>query len=129
MDFVTRGTRWGLSISARPRGTHVFPNPFADRPFARVNPSRTVTEATMTAIEWTNRLFRHGGARRMRCPLSTDSILRERLVSIGDDFPIEGGEGEPAFSVDGRALRTRSTLIVRDLRGNDLYGSPSGRST
>ena len=78
----------------------------------------------MTAIEWTNRLFRHGGAPEDAPPHVRRFMLRERLASIGDDFPIEDEEGEPAFSVDGRALRMRSTLIVRDLRGDDLYRIP-----
>ena len=46
--------------------------------------------------------------------------MRERLVSIGDDFWIEDSRGERAFKVDGKALRLRSTLVFEDASGNEL---------
>ena len=46
--------------------------------------------------------------------------MRQRLVSIGDDFNIENDRGERAFHVDGKALRLRSTLIFQDPMGNEL---------
>jgi uncharacterized protein YxjI len=36
--------------------------------------------------------------------------MREKLVSIGDDFWIENESGQKAFKVDGKALRVRQTL-------------------
>ena len=38
--------------------------------------------------------------------------MREKLLSIGDDFWIETEGGERAFKVDGKALRARSTFIL-----------------
>jgi uncharacterized protein YxjI len=46
--------------------------------------------------------------------------MREKLVSIGDDFWIEDGSGRRAFKVDGKALRVRDTLKFRDTSGNEL---------
>jgi len=47
--------------------------------------------------------------------------MRERLISIGDDYWIENGAGERKFFIDGKALRIRETLIIKDAQGNDLY--------
>jgi uncharacterized protein YxjI len=46
--------------------------------------------------------------------------MREKLVSIGDDFWIETNRGERAFKVNGKAVRLRSTLVFEDPRGNEL---------
>jgi uncharacterized protein YxjI len=46
--------------------------------------------------------------------------MRQRLVSIGDDFWIENDRGERVFKVDGKALRLRKTLIFEDAGGNEL---------
>ncbi len=35
--------------------------------------------------------------------------LRERLLSIGDDYWIENGQGQRSYKVDGKALRFRDT--------------------
>ena len=47
--------------------------------------------------------------------------MRQKMVSIGDDFWIENDRGEKVFNVDGKALRVRQTLIVEDARGTELY--------
>lgn len=47
--------------------------------------------------------------------------MRERIISIGDDYWIENEAGERAFFIDGKALRVRETLIIKDAQGNDLY--------
>jgi len=47
--------------------------------------------------------------------------MREKLVSIGDDFWIEDSAGKRAFKVDGKALRVRNTLIIQNTEGQDLY--------
>ncbi|HIH95047.1 TPA: hypothetical protein HA338_13865 [Methanosarcina acetivorans] len=47
--------------------------------------------------------------------------MHEKLVSIGDDYWIENEAGERAFYVDGKALRIRDTLIIKDVQGHDLY--------
>ena len=46
--------------------------------------------------------------------------MREKLVSIGDDFWIETDRGQRVFKVDGKALRVRDTLIFRGLDGAEL---------
>jgi uncharacterized protein YxjI len=40
--------------------------------------------------------------------------VREQLMSIGDDYWIENESGQRAFKVDGKALRARETLVLRD---------------
>ena len=46
--------------------------------------------------------------------------MREKMVSIGDDYWIEDAQGQKAFKVDGKALRVRDTLLFKDRHGNDL---------
>ena len=46
--------------------------------------------------------------------------MREKLVSIGDDFWIENEQGQKTFKVDGKALRVRDTLKFKDRNGNTL---------
>jgi uncharacterized protein YxjI len=46
--------------------------------------------------------------------------MRQRLVSIGDDFNIVNERGEHVFKVDGKALRVRQTLIFEDPQGHEL---------
>ena len=46
--------------------------------------------------------------------------MRERMLSIGDDFWIENEAGERVFKVDGKALRIRQTLAFEDRDGHEL---------
>jgi uncharacterized protein YxjI len=46
--------------------------------------------------------------------------MRERMVSIGDDFWIEDAQGNRAYKVDGKALRVRNTPHFEDRQGNRL---------
>jgi uncharacterized protein YxjI len=46
--------------------------------------------------------------------------MRQRLVSIGDDFWIETDDGQRAYKVNGKALRLRKTLIFEDADGREL---------
>ena len=46
--------------------------------------------------------------------------MREKLVSIGDDFWIENAQGQKTFKVDGKALRVRDTLNFEDRNRNVL---------
>src|SRR5947207_3621315 len=46
--------------------------------------------------------------------------MREKLVSIGDDFWIENNRGEKVYKVDGKALRIRQTIIFEDRAGREL---------
>jgi len=44
--------------------------------------------------------------------------MRQKLISIGNDFWIENDRGERTFKVDGKMLRVRDTLFFEDLQGN-----------
>jgi uncharacterized protein YxjI len=46
--------------------------------------------------------------------------MRQRLVSIGEDFTIEDDRGQPVFHVDGKVLRIRETFVITDLSGNEV---------
>ena len=46
--------------------------------------------------------------------------VRQRLMSIGDDYWIEDDSGQRVFKVDGKALRLRKTLIFEDADGREL---------
>ena len=46
--------------------------------------------------------------------------MRQKLVSIGDDFWIENEAGQKAFKVDGKALRVRKTLKFENPQGQTL---------
>jgi uncharacterized protein YxjI len=53
-----------------------------------------------------------GGAQRFR--------MRQKLVSIGDDFWIEDEAGRRVYKVDGKAMRIRDTLVLEDADGHAL---------
>lgn len=53
--------------------------------------------------------------------MGTRFIMRQRLISIGQDFWIENDRGQKVFKVDGKALRVRGTLIFEDTHGRPLY--------
>jgi uncharacterized protein YxjI len=55
---------------------------------------------------------RGGNARRYR--------LRQKMLSIGDDFWIEDEAGERVFRVDGKALRLRKTFHLETPQGQRL---------
>src|SRR3954467_11771319 len=46
--------------------------------------------------------------------------MRQRLVSIGDDYWIEDDEVRRGFKVDGKALRIRQTMNFDDAQGKTL---------
>jgi uncharacterized protein YxjI len=46
-------------------------------------------------------------------------LLREKLLSIGDDFWIENDRGERIFHVDDKVLRVRDTVLIKDRDGNE----------
>ena len=46
--------------------------------------------------------------------------MRQKMVSIGDDFWIKDDHGQKVFKVDGKALRVRDTLKFEDAHGNEL---------
>jgi uncharacterized protein YxjI len=47
--------------------------------------------------------------------------MREEMFAIGDDYWIETDGGQPAFKVDGKALRIRKTLILKTPAGDELF--------
>jgi uncharacterized protein YxjI len=51
---------------------------------------------------------------------ATHYRMRQRVMSIGDDYWIEDDRGERVFKVDGKALRLRKTLIFEDAHGGEL---------
>ena len=46
--------------------------------------------------------------------------MRQKLVSIGDDYWIEDDAGNRIFRVDGKAMRMRNTLDLEDTQGNKV---------
>ena len=46
--------------------------------------------------------------------------IRQKLISIGDDFWIENHKGEKVFKVDGKVMRIRKTLVFEDINGKKL---------
>ena len=46
--------------------------------------------------------------------------MREKLVSIGDDFWIENSAGKRVFKVDGKAVRVRDTFKIKDTNRNTV---------
>lgn len=46
--------------------------------------------------------------------------LRQRLISLGDDFTIEDEQGNAVYTVDGKLLRLRDTFVLEDLGGNEV---------
>jgi uncharacterized protein YxjI len=47
--------------------------------------------------------------------------MRQKLVSIGDDYWIEDDQGQRVYKINGKAMRIRDTLILEDPNGNELY--------
>src|SRR5215472_1169823 len=46
--------------------------------------------------------------------------MRQRMISIGDDYEIENDQGERVFQLDGKALRVRKTILFKDMDGREL---------
>jgi uncharacterized protein YxjI len=46
--------------------------------------------------------------------------MREKLLSIGDDYWIEDEQGEHAYRVDGKAMRVRDTFVLEDRDGHEV---------
>jgi len=47
-------------------------------------------------------------------------MMRQRMISIGDDYEIENDRGEHVFKLDGKALRIRKTILFKDMDGREL---------
>src|SRR5262249_10796321 len=46
--------------------------------------------------------------------------MRQRMISIGDDYVIENERGERVFKLDGKALRGRKTIPFEGTDGREL---------
>ncbi len=46
--------------------------------------------------------------------------MKEKMISIGDDYWIEDDSGERAFKVNGKAARIRDSWVLEDARGNEV---------
>ena len=46
--------------------------------------------------------------------------MREKLLSIGDDYWIENDAGQRAFKVNGKAFRLRDTWVLEDPSGREV---------
>jgi hypothetical protein len=57
-------------------------------------------------------LFGHGDAEDGES--SRRFQMREKMMSIGDDYWIEDASGHRAYKVDGKALHFRDTFILED---------------
>ena len=53
-------------------------------------------------------------------PAGTRYLLREKLLTLGDDFWIENDRGERIFLVDDKVLRVRDTVVFKDAHGREL---------
>ena len=52
--------------------------------------------------------------------VATRYKMRQRMLSIGDDYEIENERGERVFKLDGKALRLRKTILFKDMDGREL---------
>ncbi|HEY5728560.1 MAG TPA: LURP-one-related family protein [Anaerolineales bacterium] len=52
--------------------------------------------------------------------MSSRYKIKQKLISIGDDFWIENAKGQKVYKVDGKALRIRKTLEFEDINGKKL---------
>lgn len=46
--------------------------------------------------------------------------MRQKLISIGEDYTIEDERGEPVYRVDGKVLRIRETFVLEDMAGHEV---------
>lgn len=46
--------------------------------------------------------------------------LRQRLISIGEDFTIEDESGSTLYTVDGKVMTIRETFVIQDRAGNEV---------
>jgi uncharacterized protein YxjI len=53
-------------------------------------------------------------------PMGRRLRMREKMLSIGDDFWIEDDDGNRAYRVDGKAMRLRETILLKDASGREV---------
>jgi uncharacterized protein YxjI len=66
-------------------------------------------------------VFRHRREERREEREATRYQMRQRMISIGDDYTIQNDRGERVYKLDGKALRIRKTIRFEDMNGNELY--------
>ena len=59
-------------------------------------------------------LFRHDDVNRTRYRMT------EKMLSVGDDSWIEDAGGDRIYKVDGKAMRMRETMALKDRSGNEV---------
>lgn len=47
--------------------------------------------------------------------------MHEQMFAVGDDYWIQTDDGQPAFKVDGKALRIRKTLVLETPEGDEAF--------
>ena len=47
-------------------------------------------------------------------------VIKEKLLSIGDDFDITDDSGRVAYRVDGKAFSLRNRLVIHDPEGQEV---------
>ena len=46
--------------------------------------------------------------------------MRQKLLSIGEDYTIEDESGRPVYRVDGKVLTIRETFVLEDMSGREV---------
>src|SRR3712207_558321 len=46
--------------------------------------------------------------------------MRQKLLSIGEDYTIEDDGGRPVYRVDGKVLSIRETFVIEDMSGREM---------
>ncbi len=65
-------------------------------------------------------MFRERRRERREEQEATRYQMRQRMISIGDDYVIENDHGERVYRLDGKALRVRKTILFEDMAGHEL---------
>lgn len=47
-------------------------------------------------------------------------VMKEKMLSLGDDFKVKDAEGTDRYYVDGKAFSIGDKLIIQDMSGNEL---------
>ena len=48
-------------------------------------------------------------------------MMRQKTFAFGDDYTVRDETGQPAYLIDGKALRIRDSLYFNDLQGSNIY--------
>lgn len=46
--------------------------------------------------------------------------MKQRLISIGEDYTIEDESGKAVYKVDGKVLRIRETFVIENMQGREV---------